>query len=252
MNLFPRLLLLTLVTGPVFTAGMKAAELTVSAASSLTESFKTLTPLFEKQNPGTKVKVNFAASGALLKQIENGAPVDVFASADEQTMDKAAALGLIDTTGRRNFVSNTLVLIVPAPGKTPPKTLADLAGPAYKRIAIGLPASVPAGHYTRAALEKSGHWSAVEPKMIGAQNVRQALDYVSRGEVDAGFVYATDAAIMTGKVTVAFTVPTPAPILYPVAPVKTSAQPELARKFTAYLITAEAQAVLGKHGFAKP
>ncbi len=119
---------------------------------------------------------------------------------------------------RRNFVSNTLVVIVPSTAANAPKAVADLAQAAYQRIAIGLPASVPVGRYTKGVLEAAGHWAAIEPKMIGANNVRQALDYVARAEVDAGFVYATDAALMPDKVKVALTVPTTTPILYPVAP----------------------------------
>ncbi|MFO1296618.1 MAG: molybdate ABC transporter substrate-binding protein [Rubrivivax sp.] len=94
---------------------------------------------------------------------------------------------------------------------------ADLAQASFKRIAIGAPASVPVGRYTKSVLEAAHLWGAIEPKMVGANNVRQALDYVARGEVDAGFVYATDAASMPGKVKVAFTVPTTKPVLYPIA-----------------------------------
>src|SRR5690606_30842991 len=134
---------------------------------------------------------NFAASGALLQQIAKGAPVDVFASADQQTMDQAQAQDLVKAGERRNFVTNSLVVIVPENAKAAPATLNDLEQ--YQRIAIGLPASVPVGRYTKSVLDKAQLWSAIEPKMIGAQSVRQALDYVARAEVDAGFVYATDA-----------------------------------------------------------
>ncbi|MEY4561831.1 MAG: hypothetical protein RLZZ618_1108, partial [Pseudomonadota bacterium] len=158
---------------------------------------------------------------------------------------------LVKAGERRNFVSNSLVVIVPV-GQAVPKTLADLNLPAYARVAIGLPASVPVGRYTKAVLEKSGQWAAIEPKMIGAQNVRQALDYVARGEVDAGFVYQTDAALMLGKVTVALTVPTEKPVLYPIAPVDGSSNAATARKFVAFVQTTAAQGVLAKYGFGKP
>ncbi|MET0517273.1 MAG: molybdate ABC transporter substrate-binding protein [Burkholderiaceae bacterium] len=230
-----------------------AAELTVSAAASLSNALRELAPLFEAQYPGTRLQLNFAASGALLQQIAKGAPVDVFASADQETMDQAQAQSLVKPADRRNFVSNSLVVIVPAkPGAATPKALAELGQPAYGRIAIGLPASVPVGRYTKSVLEKAGLWTAIEPKMIGAQNVRQALDYVARAEVDAGFVYATDAALMPGQVRVALTVPTDKPILYPIAALAASTQPELARQFGAFVLSAPAQAVLAKYGFGKP
>jgi molybdate transport system substrate-binding protein len=229
-----------------------AAELTVSAAASLTNAFKELAPLFEAQHPGTKVQLNFGASGALLQQIARGAPADVFASADQETMDQAEAQSLVKKSERRNFVSNALVVIVPAGGSATPRLLDDLKQPAYDRIAIGQPASVPVGRYTRSVLEKAGLWSAIEPKMIGAQNVRQALDYVTRGEVDAGFVYATDAALVADKVKVALIVPADLPILYPIAPVAGSANAALARAFAGFVVSPIAQAVLTKYGFGKP
>lgn len=238
--------------GLVLAAGAHAADLTVSAAASLTNAFKDIAPLFEARYPGTKVQFNFGASGALLQQIAKGAPVDVFASADQESMDQAQAQALVKAEDRRDFVSNSLVVIVPATGGKPPKALADLTQPAYGRVAIGLPASVPVGRYTKASLEKAGLWTAIEPKMIGAQNVRQALDYVARGEVDAGFVYATDAALVADKVHVALTVPTEVPVRYPVAALAASANLAAARQFAAFVQQPAAQAVLAKYGFGKP
>lgn len=240
------------VAGLAFAGGAAAAELTVSAAASLTNAFRELAPLFEAAHPGTKLQFNFGASGALLQQIAKGAPADVFASADQETMDQAQQQALVKAAERRNFVSNTLVVVVPAGGAVPPKALADLAQPAYARIAIGVPASVPVGRYAKAVLEKAGLWAQIEAKMIGAQNVRQALDYVARGEVDAGFVYATDAAQGGDKVRTAFAVPTGTPIFYPIAPVAASANATAASQFTAWVLMAQAQAVLVKHGFGKP
>lgn len=236
----------------VLAAGVvSAAEITVSAAASLTNAFKELVPLFEAEHPGTKLLLNFGASGALLQQIAKGAPADVFASADQETMDQAQTQSLLKAGARRDFVSNALVVIVPA-GAAVPQALADLTQPAYARIAIGLPASVPVGRYTKGVLEKANLWAAIEPKMIGANNVRQALDYVARGEVDAGFVYATDAALVADKVKTALNVPTEKPILYPIAPLAGSAQPEAAQKFVDFVFSAPAQAVLAKYGFGKP
>lgn len=230
----------------------QAADLTVSAAASLTQAFRDLVPRFEAAHPGTRVQVNFAASGPLLQQIAKGAPVDVFASADQETMDRAQAQGLVRAEQRRNFVSNMLVVIVPSSAGQVPAGLKALAQPPYQRIVIGLPASTPVGRYTRAVLEAEGLWAAIEPKMIGAQNVRQALDYVARAEVDAGFLYATDAALAPDKVKVALTVPTTKPVLYPVAPVVNAPNPALALTFVEFLGSPPAQAVFAKHGFGKP
>lgn len=228
------------------------ADLTVSAASSLTNAMRDIAPLFEAAHTGTRLQLNFGASGALLQQIAKGAPVDVFASADQETMNQAQTRGLIKTEQRRNFVSNGLVVIVARHAGVAPRMLSDLTEPAYARIAIGLPASVPVGRYTQSALAAAHLWDAIEPKMIGAHNVRQALDYVARGETDAGFVYATDAALMTDKVRVAFSVPTARPIVYPVAPLTGAPRPEAATQFVAFLLSPPAQAVLSRYGFGRP
>jgi molybdate transport system substrate-binding protein len=230
-----------------------AADVTVQAAASLTNAFRDLAPLFEAAHPGTKLQLNFGASGALLQQIAKGAPADVFASADEETMEQAQSQRLIDSAQRKDFVGNTLVVITPAATTAaPPKALADLDRPSITRIAIGTPASVPVGRYTQSVLEAAGLWKAIEPRMIGANNVRQALDYVARAEVDAGFVYATDAALMPDKVRVAFTVPTAKPIRYPVAPLTGAPNAIGARQFVAFLFTPAAQAVFAKYGFGPP
>ena len=236
----------------VASVGVFAADLTVSAAASLTNAFNEIGPAFEAANPGTKVQFNFAASGALLQQIVKGAPVDVFASADQETMNQAEQQQLVKPATRANFVSNSLVVIVPQDAASVPKTLADLNVPAVKRVAIGVPASVPVGRYAKAVLERANLWPAIEAKMIGAQSVRQALDYVARGEVEAGFVYATDAALMADRVKVAFVVPTATPVLYPIAVMASSTNAVAAQAFVAYVLSASAQAVLTRHGFSRP
>ncbi len=246
----PRLIALALAAG--LSLSVHAADLIVSAAASLTNAFTALGPLFEAANPGTQVQFNFAASGALLQQIAKGAPVGVFASADQATMDQAQSKGLVKAEQRLNFASNSLVVIVPSASGNTPKTLKDLTLERYPRVTIGIPASVPVGRYTKGVLEAEGLWAAIEPKMIGAQSVRQALDYVARGEVDAGFVYSTDAALMPDKVKVALTVATTKPILYPAAPIAACPNPALAQKFVAFLSEPQAQAVLAKYGFGKP
>jgi len=172
----------------------------VSAAASLTNAFKDAAQGYEAQYPGSKVSLNFAASGVLLQQIVKARPWTCLPSADQETMDAAQKQGLVLPADRQDFVGNSLVLIVPHDSKLGIKSLSDLTHKGVTRVAIANPASVPVGRYSEGALKKAKLWDAVQPKAIGTQNVRQSLDYVARGEVDAGFVYATDAAIMKDKV----------------------------------------------------
>ena len=243
-----KLLLISLV---VWHSVAWSADLTVSAAASLTQAFQDIGAQFESQNPGTKVKFNFGASGALMQQIANGAPVDVFASADTDTMDKAVVKGVVAAADVKVFTTNKLVVIVPLLSKTALQQLADLKKPDIKRIAMGTPASVPAGHYAQGSLEKAGLWNEVKDKVINTTNVRQALDYVSRDEVDAGFVYASDAQLMQDKIKVAMQVTTLTPIQYPIAPVVGGANKNLSVKFIQFLQSPLAQATLKKYGFGQ-
>ena len=229
-----------------------AQELTVSAAASLTNAFPEIGKGFEEQHPGTKVIFNFAASGPLLQQIAQGAPVDIFASADQKTMDQAQEKGLIVPASRKNFVTNTLVLIVPLDAKLSLSGLKDLASAAVKRLAVGNPATVPVGRYAQEALTQAGLWEAMQPKLIMGESVRQVLDYVSRGEVEAGFVFATDAAIAKGKVKIVTEVQGHQPIVYPAALVAASQKQALAQEFLNFLFTPESGAILSKYGFGKP
>ncbi|RTL36346.1 MAG: molybdate ABC transporter substrate-binding protein [Burkholderiales bacterium] len=240
---------LLLAAGPAL---VRAADLTVSAAASLSQAFKEMAPAFEAQHPGTRLQFNFAASDALLAQIARGAPVDVFASADTESMDKAEAQQLLVAGTRRLFAGNTLVLIEPADSPQPLHALADLGRADVKRIALGRPEGVPAGRYAKGALEAARLWPLVQAKAVYAINVRQALDYVARGEAEAGFVYATDAAVQKDKVRVALTVPTATPISYPVAVVAGSANADAARRFIDFVASPAGQAVLARHGFQKP
>jgi len=246
---FGRRVVLALLLSVSFAA--KAADLTVSAAASLTDAFRELAAVFESRNPGTKVLLNFGASEALLAQIAKGAPVDVFASADEETMDRAAERNLLLGGSRRDFTANSLVVVTPPEGPALAR-LAELSPPRIARIALGNPASVPAGRYARAALQAAGLWSRLEPKFVFAQNVRQALDYVARGEVDAGFVYATDARAQAGELKVAFEVPTPTPVHYPIAVIAGTSQGDAARRFTEFVLSPQGQAALGRYGFSRP
>jgi len=229
-----------------------AQELTVSAAASLTNAFPEIGKSFEQQHPGTQVIFNFAASGPLLQQIAQGAPVDVFASADQKIMNQAQEKGLLVPASRKNFVSNTLVLIVPQDSKLTLAGPQDLVLPAVKRVAVGNPATVPVGRYAQETLTQGRVWEAVTPKLILGESVRQVLDYVSRGEVDAGFVFATDAAIAKGKVKTVAEVQGHQPIIYPVAIVAASPKKALAQAFLDFLSAPDSVAIFSKYGFGQP
>ncbi|HLU02827.1 MAG TPA: molybdate ABC transporter substrate-binding protein [Advenella sp.] len=229
-----------------------AGTLTVSAASSLTNVFKEVATAFNKVHPEIAIQYNFAASGALLQQIRQGAPVDVFASADQKSMNDAAQAGMLDEATRKNFVRNEVVLIVPSSSDDQVRDLHSLESSAVTKIAVGSVASVPVGRYTREGLEKSGLWQRLTPKFIFAENVRQVLDYVSRGEVQAGFVYATDAAVRSDKVRVVQPLPIDTVVSYPVAVVKSSANVAEARSFVEFLGSDQAQAIFSAAGFRKP
>ena len=224
-------------------------ELIVSAAASLTNALKEVAGQFETTHPGTKILCNFAASGSLLQQMAHGAPVDVFASADQKTMNQAQEKGLILPASRKNFVSNNLVLIKPLDSQLALGGLKDLTKPEVKRVAVGNPATVPAGRYTKEALVKAGLWDQLMPKFIMAESVRQVLDYVGRGEVDTGFVYSTDAAIARGKVKVMQTVEAHAPILYPLAVTAATGKKALAQDFLDFILSPAAQEIFKRYGF---
>jgi molybdate transport system substrate-binding protein len=241
------LLLAALVALPT-----RAADLMVAAAASLTNAFTEMGKAYEKATPGTRILFTFAASGQLLQQISRGAPVHVFASADLETMDRAENAKLIRRSSRVNFAANQLLVVLPGDSTLDVSSLSDLAKPQVQKIALGAPESVPVGRYAKGALEKAGLWSQLSSKFIFTQNVRQSLDYVFRGEVDAGFVYATDAAISPVKVRTAFQVSLDSPILYPIAAVVGFGNEDRALEFIAFVRSDAGQAILAKYGFLKP
>ena len=230
----------------------QAADLMVAAASSLTNAFTEIGKAYEQARPGTRVLFNFGASGQLLQQISRGAPVDVFASADTETMDRAEKQSLIAGSSRVNFAANKLLLVLPGDSNLNISTLEGLTDPQVQRIALGTPETVPVGRYAKGALEKAGLWDGLKPKLIYTQNVRQSLDYVFRGEVDAGFVYLTDAAISPVKLRIAMEVSVERPILYPIAAVKGWGNQNRALDFIAFVRSDPGQKILGKYGFLKP
>lgn len=227
---------------------LHAAQVTVFAAASLTDSLKQAAAVYEKTS-GDKIVFNFAASGTLERQIEAGAPADIFFSADETRMDALAAKGLILAESRRNLLGNALVIVTPLDDAAI-HSASDLTNAAVQRIALGEMKTVPAGTYAQQYLEKLGEWPAVAAKIIPCENVRAVLAAVASGNVDAGLVYKTDAAI-SKRVKVVYEVPLAdgPKITYPVALVKDSPQPAAAKKFLAFLASAKAAAVFRQFGF---
>jgi molybdate transport system substrate-binding protein len=227
-------------------------ELILSSAASLTNVFKDIAESFEESHKGMKIHLNFASSGALLHQIAKGAPVDIFASADQKTMDMAQEKNLIDRETRKNFVENELVLIVPKKSDIVLKDINDLAQPSVKRIALGNPLTVPAGRYAQESLVNHGLWDKLSDKYIFGNHVRQVLDYVNRGEVDAGFVYLTDAKVAREKVRTHLVVTKHAPVLYSIAIIQSTHQKELAQSFLVFIETPKAREIFKKYGFKSP
>jgi molybdate transport system substrate-binding protein len=224
--------------------------ITVSAAASLTEAFTNISSQFEKENPGTNVSLNFGSSGNLRMQIDGGAPVDVFASADEKQMDMLANKSLIVNSSRKDFTHNSLVLIVPANSDLNITNIKDLTNPKVQKISIGSPDSVPVGEYAKIALTDAGLWSQLENKTVPAGDVKQVLTYVERGEVDAGFVYATDAkTAKPGTIKVITSVPESLPISYPIAVISASNHQATAQKFVDFVTGTEGQNFLKEDGF---
>ncbi|HEX7804426.1 MAG TPA: molybdate ABC transporter substrate-binding protein [Pseudoxanthomonas sp.] len=249
------LLSLGLATAPV-QAAETSAPLTVFAAASLKESLDEAAVAYRKQT-GQEVRVSYAASSALARQIEQGAPADVFVSADLDWMDYLQQRKLVDTATRRNLLGNTLVLVAPASGNTKAVTLkrgVDLLprlGP-NGRMALALTASVPAGKYAKASFTSLGVWDALAPRVAEAENVRAALMLVARGEAPLGVVYGSDAkAEPAVRVVATFPADSHPPIVYPAARLSASAHPQAAA-FTRWLAGPAATAIFRKHGFTKP
>ncbi|WP_339209362.1 molybdate ABC transporter substrate-binding protein [Paenibacillus sp. FSL K6-3182] len=228
-------------------------DLTISAAASLTDALKEIETQFKVIHPNVKLNFNFGASGALQKQIENGAPADLFLSAASKNMKSLVDAKLIAEDSQTNLLSNGLVLVTSKTSKTQLATVNDLLNADVKTIAIGIPESVPAGSYTKEALEQAKLWDSLQPKVVQAKDVRQVLQYVETGNADAGFVYKTDA-LTSDKVNIVLTVDpaTYTPITYPIGIVTATKHLPESKQFYDYLQTAEAMAVFEKFGFSKP
>jgi molybdate transport system substrate-binding protein len=227
----------------------QSVELVVSAAASLTDVMTAIGQDYQKKQPGIGLRFNFASSGTLQRQIEQGAPVDLFISAADKNMDELAARDLIDTRTRRVLARNVLVLIVPKDSKLPIHRFKDLASDAVTHVAIGGP-SVPAGMRAQEVFTRVGIWPLVQRKAVRGKDVREALAHVELGNVEAGVVYRTDA---TASDEVRLVAVAPAsmhkPIRYPLAVTAGSKHSLRARAFANYLTSPQAKAILRKYKF---
>jgi molybdate transport system substrate-binding protein len=235
-------------------AARTPVELTVSAAASLTNALEQLKSIYESKAGGdVKILYNLGASGALQTQIEEGAPVDLFLSAATKNMKALVDGGYIEEGQQSNLLGNDLVVVVPTDSKLDLAAMQDLQGADVKRIAIGIPESVPAGSYAKEALEHAAMWDPLQGVMVQAKDVRQVLSHVETGNADVGFVYRTDAMSSTAsKVAFAVSPDSYTPILYPVGIVKATEHPEEAAAFLEFLQSKEALDVFVQYGFSVP
>lgn len=224
-------------------------DLTVSAAISLKDVLNEAAQLYRAERPDTEIHFNLGASGTLQRQIEQGAPVDVFISASEDQMNSLESQGLLLSGTRRDLLRNSIVLIVPK-GKTGITSFQDLAKPGVKVIAIGEPQTVPAGKYAQEVLTHFHLYDQLKPKYVFGKDVRQVLTYVITGNADAGIVYATDAK-SSDAVSVVATAPEDSHslVIYPIAILKSSKEPDEAKRFLEFLAGAKAQGTFEKYGF---
>jgi len=228
-----------------------SVELNISAAASLTDAIKSIDDLYMQSFKMVKITANFASSGTLQQQIEQGAPADVFVSAALTQMDNLQKEALIWDTTRQNLLLNKVVMVVPVDSTLGLTSFNDLALDKVKKIAIGDPKFVPAGTYAGQAFDLLGITAKVQPKEILGADVRQVLTYVETGNVDAGIVYSTDALTST-KVKVVASAPSEinAKVVYPVAVIKASKNPEVAKHYISFLSGPQAKAVFEKYGFS--
>ena len=228
--------------------GQTNTKLLVSAAASLKDSLEEIKPLYQNKQQ-VAIAYNFAASGALQQQIENGAPVDIFISAAEKQMKALRSQGLILEDTQRNLLTTRLVLIVPN-NSSNITNFKQLTSPEVKRIAVGEPRSVPAGQYAQEVFTKLNILEQVKPKLVLGNNVRQVLAFVESGNADAGIVYLTDAKTSKQvKVAATATEDLHSPIVYPVAVLKGSKNISAAKQYVQFLSSSQAITVFEKYGF---
>ncbi|MEO6874262.1 MAG: molybdate ABC transporter substrate-binding protein [Opitutaceae bacterium] len=245
-HLFRSLLLALLLSDAV---SAFAAEINVFAAASLSDALEELAAAHQKAT-GDVVRLNLGASSTLARQIKEGAPADLFFSADEAKMDGLAKAGFIDVASRRSLLGNTLVVVVPLDSALIVKSAADLGGASVKHLALAETQTVPAGIYAQEYLAKMGVWAALMSRVVATENVRAALAAVESGNADAGIVYKTDALI-SPKVKIAYEMPAAEGphISYPVALVMGGKNPAGAAQFLTRLLSAEGRGVFEKFGF---
>ena len=233
------------------TQPVQMREVTVSAAISLKDAFEEIGTVFRQRNPGVKLVFNFGGSGNLARQIEAGAPVDVFASAASKDMDDISLKGLLAANSRKDFARNTVVLIKPVNSTIGLGSLKDLLRVEVKRIAVGNPRTVPAGRYAEQALNHFQLWNVLKEKIVFGENVRQVLDYVARNEADAGLVYSTDAAVRTREVKIVERLPAEShqPVVYPIGVVNGTKEEPSAKAFVDFILSPEGQKIVSQHGF---
>lgn len=251
------LLVISLVLGcnqprvPSSTTQSTSTTLTVSAATSLQEALKAVGKIYQVQHPSITINYNFASSGTLTQQIQQGAPVDALISANQKFMDGLANKGLLSPRTRQNLLRNKVVLIAPSQIKGPKISgFKDLAASEVKRITLGQPETVPAGQYGKEVLTALNLYDQLQPKTVFAKDVRQVLSYVETGNVDAGIVYVTDAKI-SGQVRIVAMAPdqTHQPIIYPGAVLKETKHPQAAKEYVEFLSSSQAQKTFRQYGF---
>jgi molybdate transport system substrate-binding protein len=255
LRILARLLCLGLGLTLLFPAQTQAKEgaLTISSAISLKQALETLAEEYRRRHPKLSLRMNFGGSGQLRGQIEQGAPVDLFLAADATDIERLVSLKLVDPSSPTWIAANRLVFIVPhsLPVERRPTDVTHITQ--LSRIAMGQPSTVPAGRYTKEALSSLGIWSQVQKKLIYAENVRQVLDYVERGEVEGGFVYATDITLSKRAKEL---LPVPQKrhkaIVYGAAIPLSSSQKEAAQNFLDMLMSPEGQNVFARLGFLPP
>jgi molybdate transport system substrate-binding protein len=247
------ILISTLVAGAIPgrppLAPVPSAELTVSAAISLKDALDEIATLYRAKQPEVTIHFNLGGSGTLQRQVEQGAPVDIFISASPDQMDALESKGLILAGTRKDMVENSVVLIVPK-DKTGISGFDDLTKPEVKIIAVGEPQTVPAGKYAQQVLTHFGLYDKLKPKLVLGKDVREVLAYVATGNADAGIVYVTDAKI-SQQVKIIATAPenSHTPIIYPMAVLKDSKNIAAAKEFVAFLSSPGAREVFKKYGF---
>jgi molybdate transport system substrate-binding protein len=225
------------------------AELTISAAASLTNALQEIKPIYEQKNPQINLVYNFGSSGSLQQQIEQGAPVDIFISAASKQMDALESKNLLMADTCRNLLTNQIVLITPQ-NLAGVSSFQDLTKPEVKRIALGDPKSVPAGQYAQETLTFYNLLESLQDKFVYAKDVKQVLSYVELENVEAGLVYMTDAKTSNNVQIIAVAEPqSHSPIVYPVAIIKDSKQVDMSKEFIEFLFSTDAQEIFTKYGF---